>query len=130
MSQQNVETVRASFAAFQRGDFPAVLGTMDPEIEWHDPEVLPWGGSRRGHDAFGAHMQDFASHFEAVEVRPAEFLDAGDHVVVLGSLVGRAPAGEFEAPTVWVWELRAGRATRVRTFTDTASVLRALGRAI
>ena len=48
MSDENVTLVRTSFEAFGRGDIPGVLDTMDPEIEWHDPDVLPYGGKPSG----------------------------------------------------------------------------------
>jgi len=126
MSQENVNAVRASFEAFGRGDFAAVLETMDPSVEWIDPESVPWGGAHRGHDAFGEHMQRFAGHFEEFRLEPVEFLDAGEQVVVLGRFVGRGARGDFDVPFAQVWDLAGGKAVRVETFTDTASVLQAL----
>ena len=127
MSEENVTLVRRSFEAFGRGDIPGVLDTMDPEIEWHDPNVLPYGGSHRGHEAMAQHIQQFAGHFEQLRVEPEQFLDAAEHVVVLGRFSGRASGGEFEVPFVHIWEMRGGKALRVDTHTDTASVLRAIG---
>ena len=34
MSQQDVETVRSAYDAFNRKDIPAVLALYDPQIEW------------------------------------------------------------------------------------------------
>ena len=34
MSQKNVEVVRDAFEAFGRGDWDALLGSLDSEIEW------------------------------------------------------------------------------------------------
>jgi ketosteroid isomerase-like protein len=127
MSQENVNVVRDSYEAFARGDFAAVLGAMDAAIEWVDQDSLPWGGSHRGHEEFGNHMQAFAGNFEEFRIEPREYLDAGDRVVVIGTFAGRAGAGEFDAGTVWVWQLRDGKAVRVDSYTDTAAVLRALG---
>jgi ketosteroid isomerase-like protein len=128
MSEQNVNIVRASYDAYGRGDFAAVLDAMDPTIEWVDQDSLPWGGSHRGHEAFANHMQTFAGHFEEVRIEPTEFLDAGENVAVTGRLSGRAQAGAFDVPSVWIWQLRDGKTTRVDTYTDTAAVLEALGR--
>jgi ketosteroid isomerase-like protein len=100
---------------------------MDEAVEWVDQESLPWGGSHRGHEAFGHHMQSFSGHFEEVRIEPREYYDAGDWVIVTGRLSGRAQ-GEFDVPTVWIWHLRDGKTTRVDTYTDTAAVLAALGR--
>jgi ketosteroid isomerase-like protein len=126
MSEENVETVRNSYEAFAGGDFPAVLENMANGIEWVDQESLPWGGSYRGHEEFGRHMQEFGSHFEEIRIEPREYLDAGDRVVVTGSFSGRAAGGEFDVGTAWVWELRDGKAVRVESFTDTATVIASL----
>jgi uncharacterized protein len=127
MSEENVSVVRGTYTAFGRGDFAAVLEAMDADVEWVDPESLPWGGSHRGHDEFGRHMQEFAGHFEEFRTEPQQYLDAGDHVVVVGRFAGRA-GGEFDVPAAFVWELRDGKAVRVETHTDTARILEALGR--
>ena len=34
MSQQDVETVRSAYDAFNRNDIAAVLASYDPQIEW------------------------------------------------------------------------------------------------
>jgi ketosteroid isomerase-like protein len=45
LSQQNIDTVRAIFDAFSRGDMQGFLGLCDPDIEWDlsrrliDPET-------------------------------------------------------------------------------------------
>ena len=64
MSEHDVNTVRASYDAYARGDFVAVLATMDEMIDWVDQDSRPWGGSPRGHQEFGDHMQTFTGHFE------------------------------------------------------------------
>jgi uncharacterized protein len=128
MSERNVSVVRSNYQAFGSGDFSAVLGTMDTEIEWVDQESLPWGGVHHGHDEFGAHMQSFAANFEEFRVEPREFLDAGDRVVVTGRFAGRGAGGEFDVGVVYVWELRDSKVVRVEGHTDTARVLAALGR--
>jgi uncharacterized protein len=126
MSQENVDVVRRSFEAFGRGDFPAVLETMHADVEWTDPETLPWGGTHRGHDGFGRHMLDFMGHFDEVRIDPDQFLDAGDSVVVTGRMVGRAQGQDVNVPTAFIWRLEGGKARQVVTFTDTAAVVRAV----
>ena len=41
MSQQDVQTIREGYEAFNRKDIPGVLQRFDPQIEWHEP-----GGGR------------------------------------------------------------------------------------
>ena len=42
MSQQDVQTLREGYEAFNRKDIPSVLKRFDPQIEWTEP-----GGTRR-----------------------------------------------------------------------------------
>jgi ketosteroid isomerase-like protein len=128
MSQDSVDAVRSSYEAFARGDFPAVLEAMDAGIEWVDQDSLPWGGIHTGHDEFATHMQSFGSYFEEFRIDPQEFWDCGDHVVVTGRFSGHGQAGEFDSAAAWVWRMRDGKATRVDSYTDTAAVLKAVGR--
>ena len=39
MSEENVNIMRQGYDAFNRGDIDAVMGLMDPEIEWQEPDV-------------------------------------------------------------------------------------------
>ena len=38
----NVQLARDVYDAFGRGDIPAVLDTMDPDIEWREAEGNPY----------------------------------------------------------------------------------------
>ena len=41
MSRSSEELVRELYAAFGRGEVPAVLAMLDDDIEWHAPANLP-----------------------------------------------------------------------------------------
>ena len=47
MSQENVEAVRAGFAAYNRGDLDAMLESYDPDVEF----VTLLLGNHRGKEA-------------------------------------------------------------------------------
>jgi ketosteroid isomerase-like protein len=128
MSQDNVNLVRQSYEAFARGDIEAVLATMDVQVVWRDPETLPYGGARSGHDGVAEHIQSFVGYHDEVAVEPERFLDAGDQVIVTGRLSGRGKGGggRFDAPFAHFWSLRDGRATAIETYTDTAQIAQAL----
>jgi hypothetical protein len=77
-----------------RGDMPAVLGAMDPGIEWHEAEGNPCDpGDQvwRGPDAV---MQNLfvrlATEWDGFTARPREFHDAGPAVVAGGRYTGPA----------------------------------------
>lgn len=126
----NLDTVKRSYAAFDRGDMDAVLEAMTDDIEWQQAQGLPHGGTYRGVAEVRANVfdpldRDWWSSFAAV---PTEFLDAGDEVVVLGRYQGVAKGTEkrLDVPFVHVWSLRDGRAWRFRQFLDTAGWVEAL----
>ncbi len=51
MGGENVEFVKGLYAAFGRGDVPAVLAGFADDIEWHEALGMPYGGVYRGGDA-------------------------------------------------------------------------------
>jgi ketosteroid isomerase-like protein len=127
MSQQDVETLREGYAAFNRQDIPAVLALFDPSIEWDVPTSLPWGGVFHGPDGVGRFFGSLGNWLEELRVEPEAFLDAGDHIVVVGDHHGRVKGGrEYEARFAMVWEMRDGKPVRFREYTDTAPLVQAL----
>lgn len=38
----NVSLLKSLYAAFGRGDVPAVLGAMSPEVRWYEAEGNPY----------------------------------------------------------------------------------------
>ncbi len=121
MSQQDVETMRSAYAAFNRGDIAAVLNVFDPNIEWHEP-----GGGRAPRGTFHGGQtvaQDVFStipeNFDEFRADPEQFIDAGDHVVVVGHFHGRAKSGqELNVPYVHVWPMRNGKPVRFHNYVE------------
>src|SRR2546430_1049808 len=50
MSPSNTDVINDLYAAFGRGDIPALLGMLDENIEWRAPDNLPHGGTFAGRD--------------------------------------------------------------------------------
>jgi ketosteroid isomerase-like protein len=134
MSEDNVTVMRGAFEAFNRGDIPQVIGVLDPDVVWHNPEA-PYpppagGGTRLGVDnVVGAIFGPVPETWDAFQAVAERFLDAGDHVIVTGRFTGRANAGgaQLDAPFAMVFEMGAGRVRRVDQYTDTLGVAKALG---
>ena len=132
MSEENVNIVRQGYEAFNRGDIDAVMGIMDPNIEWQEPDVegLPDRGTHLGREAVANNVfGSVGENWDDFQVQPEEFLDAGDRVVVLGRFQGRGKATgrTLDAPYAHVWTLRDGKAVHFRNYTDTANFLQSLG---
>ena len=120
----NVHLARRSYEAFARDDIDAVLADMHPEIEWHQAQGLPHGGFYRGVEAVRAAIFDPLDEawWDGFRADPEEFIDAGDHVVVLGRYTarGKASGKPLDVPYVHVWTFEAGKAIKFRQFLDTA----------
>jgi len=122
MSEQNVELVKGIYAAFARGDVPAVLGAFADDIEWFEAEGMPYGGLHRGPEAvaqnvFGPITEDV----EGFAIRPEELIGSGATVaaVVRYTGTGKATGEALDVPAVHVWDIRDGKAARFRQFMDT-----------
>ena len=124
MPQQNVDVIRGLYDSFSRGDVPVVLGQMDPQIEWNEAEnfIYADGNPYVGPQAVltGVFMR-LGTDWEGFSVAPAKFLDAGDHVVVLGTYSGthKRTGKAVRAQLAHVWELRDGKVVRFQQYTDT-----------
>ena len=123
MSTENVAIVRSIYENFVKGDIPAVLAALDPDIEWveNTQEFLPFRGTHRGQEAVVngvfAKVMDIFDEFAVV---PEQLHDAGDIVAVEGRVIGKTKTGDvLDAPAAWVWTVRDGRATVNRNYHDT-----------
>ena len=124
----NARTIQDLYAAFGRGDIPAVLAGLDEEAAWREAEGNPYqpsGEAWVGPQAvlenlfvrLGAEWQDFTGH-------PRDFHEAGDTVVVEGRYTGTflATGAGLDAQVCHVWKLRDGKVTSFQQYVDTAQM--------
>ena len=130
MSQQDVETVRSAYDAFNRKDIPAVLALYDPQIEWieggggRSPAGTFRGPQSVANDVFATVPQNF----DDFRADPEQFIDAGGHVVVVGRFRGKATSGAtLDAPFVHVNRMRNGKVVGFQNFVEATSWARAWG---
>ena len=127
MSQDNVETIREAYAAFARQDVEGLFGAFAPDIVWHTPESVPWGGSFKGHEELGGFFQALPGVLGDLRVVPAEYIDGGDQVVVIGQHVGTAPNGNaYDVDWIMIWTLEGGKVVQFREQIDSATINAAL----
>ncbi|WP_369254345.1 nuclear transport factor 2 family protein [Streptomyces sp. R35] len=110
-------------AAF-RGDMDAFAAAMHEDFEEYIPPVLPWGGVRRGPDAFKNEVLPLLSEALDFGTMRLESLSAdGDHVA--GLLTAESTKGD-DLHIVEHWTLRDGKVWRMRVFYfDTTPLLAA-----
>ena len=116
MSQENVEILRRAYAAFNRHDWDGALDALDPNVEWHQITQFPDRAVYRGRDEMRDRFwnQQLIEQFGDFKIEVEEFVDAGDHVVMLGHIVGHgnASGAPIRLRVVNVLEMRDGRAIR------------------
>lgn len=124
MSQDHVDIIRRMYDALSKGDVTSVLGQMHQQIEWREAENFIYADRNpyRGPQAVleGVFMR-LASEWADFSVVPEEWLDAGNHVVVLGTYSGRhkETGREVRAQFAHIWGVSHGRAVRFQQYTDT-----------
>ena len=113
MSGDDVKAIRRIYDALSRWDVDELLRDLAHDIEWSLPDTVPWGGTRHGHDGIRSFATIFQDHVEGTWAEPDQLLDAGDRIVVLGRLRGRARATglPFEVQFAHVWTLTDGMAS-------------------
>jgi uncharacterized protein len=129
MSQENVETVRRAYEAFNTRDFDAITEVGHPDVEWR-PYLSDLGGEPlRGVAAVQRYIGSLAAEWEEFHVEPQEFRDLGDTVLVFVRVLGRGKGSgvETELRTVHVVTLRDGKIWRNRTYRDADDALEAVG---
>ena len=129
MSQENVETIRRSTDAFNRGDREAALADYAPEAEWHTTGRFTDEGVYRGREGlerlWAETHEDMEMNLSMSDIHAV----AKDKVFAapLAAGQGRRSKARYEQPMWFVYTLRDGLIVRVETYTDSAQALEAAG---
>jgi ketosteroid isomerase-like protein len=129
MSAENVETVRAFIAAYNRRDFDAAVESFDPEIEWVLPERQS-SDSCRGPAEIRQFWDGLDNTFDELRLDPQEFVDAGDLVATRLRYYGQGKGSGLEMETELYHQVatfRAGRIVRMEYFAGWPEALEAAG---
>src|SRR6185436_13388329 len=129
MPEPEIQALRRIYDALLRWDVDEFARDVTHDFELILPETVPWGGTRHGRDGVEAYAALFRDHVEGQWADPDDFLEAGELIVVLGRLRGRARATgeEYEVAFAHVWTLSDGVPSRCHSYFDTAPIMAALG---
>jgi ketosteroid isomerase-like protein len=128
MSHQNVEVVRAMYAAFARGDRAALVSHLDPSIRVYDRPVHPEASVYEGPEGFLRFAETDWDAFDEVIYEPQDFVDRGPYVVVpiMQRGTGKGSSLGVEESIVNVWKLRAGKCVELRNYSTLGEALAAI----
>ena len=130
MPQDPLTIVQDAYAAFGRGDIPAILGTLAPDVTW---EVVgregdyPTFGARRGPEGAQAFFQALGETEDISEFTPLSVHAAGDTVLAQGHVTFKLKTNGRPLAYDWahVFTFRDGKVASFREFYDTAAVVEA-----
>ena len=128
MSQENVEMVKAAIDAINREDWDAAFKDAAPGFELDFSRAVgPYRGVYRL-DQARRFVKDFNATFESVRWEADQLMDAGEHVVLLGTIYYRGRDGiETTASVKQVWTFREGAAERFVMYQERQEALDAAG---
>ena len=128
----NVGLLKNLYDSFGRGDIPAVLGTMSPDIRWSQAEsnpYMPSGEAWVGQEEVLSLFMKLGTEWEGFTVHPKSFHGAGDSVIVEGRYTGtyKATGTSMDAQFCHVWDAKGGKVTRFQQYLDTAKLQTVMG---
>jgi ketosteroid isomerase-like protein len=130
MSQENVEIVRRSYEAYERGDLTGMLTAADPDLITHRAAPQPDAGTWHGREGF---LQAFASwieDFDAFALTVEELIDANDTQVITRlhqCAVGSESGVPIEADFWFLHTLSGQRIRRLDIYAREEQALEAAG---
>jgi uncharacterized protein len=129
MSEQNVDLVRALYAAADRGDLEQASSLVHPEIEFHTYSHSPEAGIYRGREAVQAYNEALFGQFESLRIEVEELIDAGDRVVVVSTqhAVPKGGQQEIQVHMAELWTVRDSLLAERYSFSTKDQALEAAG---
>jgi ketosteroid isomerase-like protein len=117
----DVDTVKAIFAAFAARDLDAALRHVAPDCELHLEGTARAAGRTepyRGHAGLREYFADVGRVWEELAIAATDYRVVPGSVVVMGSVSGRRDGEPVRRSALWTWKVRDGLATHIRV-TDT-----------
>lgn len=126
MSQENLELIRAGFAAHNRGDLDALTEVYDPDVVF---ETLLLG-TRHGKEAIRLIYEENQKTLSGYTVDPVELIDSGDQVVAVAQVTGVGPVSQIAMDGdqfAFLFTIKNGRVVREQAFRNRDEALEAAG---
>ena len=117
---KNVDLVNGAYAAFAKGDIPALLELLADDVEWSSPATLPQGGDFTGKDGALLFFQGVGAAWDSLDIEVEGIGDAGDDLVlaVVHGSGARTGGGLAEYGAAHAFTVRGGKITGFREFVD------------
>ena len=131
-AEQSIETVKAIYEAFGRGDVAAILERCTDDVDWSSDAAIasaPWQGPKHGKGELPSFFEGIAKTGPVTEFTPLSFASNadGDVMVFLRYAFTVTATGKDVATNLHhYWRFRDGKVAYYRGSEDTALVAAAL----
>lgn len=112
-NRENLALARQIFGWFKKHDMDAFMSALHPDVEAHPS--INGAPVLSGRDAVGRWVRDFAGVDDDFEVRPLEFENRGNCVIIRGYLRHREGRTLAESQMYWLFEVCDGQIVRMES---------------
>lgn len=130
----NIGIVQSAYDCFRRGDIPALLDLLSPDVSWELPAIegVSTSGKRKGRDQVSQFFAELAANEDVQSFEPSEFVAQGNTVVSLGhyTFLVKATGRTYSSAWAHVFTVDDGKVTRFRELMDTAAIEKAFQQAL
>jgi uncharacterized protein len=128
MSQQSLDLFNEGLAAWNRGDYEAIVDMCHPDVQWTFSDRLPDAtGQIRGKAAVRRFFENFTGDWSEISIQPGRIVEHGSNVVAEVEFLARGRDGiEVAMSFVHVWTVRDGQIVRFRGFPSFDEALEAV----
>jgi hypothetical protein len=124
---EDLDTVRRYYAAWNEGGIEAVKPFWTDDFEWHDAPQMPDAGVYRGEEAVVEHFHELALTLGDMKVAVEDLMPGGEEVLaVLNVQLDTTLGGlEIDGPIYETVRLEGGKLSRIRLFLNRSQALEA-----
>lgn len=129
MTGAHVDQLRTVYEHWSQGDFRTDASMFSSDFEWRQSVDAVEPAIHHGSEGAAQMARGVFEVFENVRIIPIEFVDAGERVVVVSRVRGKARGTgiELNRPYVQVWTFRRGKPVMVEDYPERQDALRAVG---
>jgi uncharacterized protein len=129
LAPSNVDLIRPIYEEWGRGNWRPRFDVYHPKMEWGWSDEFPGlAGVYEDHEDPNPRLVAWLNGWENWRAEADEFLEFGDHVVVLATYHGRGRGSgvEISQEGAHVFELRDGKVVRLEIFASRAKALQSV----
>jgi len=127
MSREHVETLRAVYTRWERGDFSASMALFDENVTLAIDPDIPDGGNYEGTDGVRDYMSRLLDPWGSLSIAGESFEAVGDSVLVKvrQTGIGRVSGVPVELQYFQLWTFRGGKVIRLDVIMSEERALKA-----